>query len=394
MKLKDYDLVITGVMESGSIPNLIGKPGTGKTQHVTALAQEWLGIEPIVVLMHAGEAADVNGLPFLEDYNEQTVAGQALPRWVLKAHEAATHGKGVMVLFDEISSASPEHQAAAQSMLQDRTFPNTDYKFPSNVYFVTAMNAAEDATNGSLLSAPLSNRLFHLDWNYETSEFISDFRTKWGSKTLSTHEAYVREVLASFLKENPNMAYRLPESESDRSRPYPSYRTWDQLANNLANEKFQEAFKNPGDVFATIVRGFLGDEVPAPLMKFIADNSTPTVATAVRDSAKIDWHADRFTMDSLNALVSGIIETYTTTDAKGKEYSRKACEKAADALYRIGDARPALAITAMQGASRILKNTSYLGADKFQALYPEAFAEFDRQRVVSIAAQRKMTENS
>ena len=103
------------------------------------------------------EPADFAGLPVVIDGAVQ----MAPPLW---ARRLAAAGHGLLFL-DELTTAPPAVQAAMLRVVLERVVG--DLSLPEAVRVVAAANPPEEAADGWQLSAPLANRLVHLDWPVE-----------------------------------------------------------------------------------------------------------------------------------------------------------------------------------------------------------------------------------
>lgn len=307
LTLEDMSLVLRASVESDSIPVIIGPPGVGKTACVNKWANEWFGVPAITLLIHGGEPTDVLGMPTLAGEGDDVVMDNAIPQWVRDAEEAVKKspvGK-VVVFVDEISNASPEHQAPVLTLFQDRVLPN-GYAIPKGVRFLSAMNLPEHAANGSMLSPPLANRLLHLNWGMTVTEFLEGYKVCWGAD-ISEDERFVRGRLAAWISENPQEAYNMPVSMADRASAYPTYRSWDNLARILGTPQLFSKIqtRSSQSVIATIA-GYVGPGLaPAVAQHLVIE--LPKISAVLKDPTKFDWHS--YKESDVRILLMNIIDT-------------------------------------------------------------------------------------
>ena len=148
-----------------NLPVLLwGAPGTGKTSAVLALAAR-LGLPVEVVIGSIREPSDFSGLPVIRD--EETRF--APPQW---ARRLAAAGSGLLFL-DELTTAPPAVQAAMLRVVLERAVG--DLALPREVRIVAAANPPGIAADGWELSAPLANRLVHLDWRIAAADVAEGF---------------------------------------------------------------------------------------------------------------------------------------------------------------------------------------------------------------------------
>ncbi|MFD0478250.1 AAA family ATPase [Nonomuraea thailandensis] len=153
------------VAVAANLPVLLwGSPGTGKTSAVLALGER-LGLPVEVVVGSIREPSDFAGLPVLRDGETWF----APPRW---ASRLASAGRGILFL-DELTTAPPAVQAAMLRVVLERAVG--DLALPPAVRIVAAANPPEQAADGWDLSAPLANRLVHLDWTVSAESVAEGF---------------------------------------------------------------------------------------------------------------------------------------------------------------------------------------------------------------------------
>lgn len=246
---------------------LWGPPGTGKSATVRALGRQ-LGLPVEVVVGSVREPADFSGLPIVHGGGTRF----APPRWAERLAEA---GSGLLFL-DELTTAPPAVQAAMLRVVLERTVG--DLVLPEGVRIVAAANPPGLAADGWELSAPLANRLVHLDWQVTAEEisqgFVHGFDTEVGGESdaravalaaaesgprsetnpTTAHAAGIgeappappvppspirvaeaRAAVGSFLRVRPELVLDVPDSPERAGRAWPSPRTWEMAATALAS---------------------------------------------------------------------------------------------------------------------------------------------------------------
>src|SRR5262249_51485082 len=142
------------VAVAAGVPVLLwGSPGTGKTSAVVALGAS-LGWPVETVIGSIREPSDFAGLPVVSDGS----VSLSPPSWATRLCAA---GRGLL-FFDELTTAPPAVQAAMLRVVLERVVGDTH--LPAGVRVVAAANPPDEAADGWELSAPLANRLVHLDW--------------------------------------------------------------------------------------------------------------------------------------------------------------------------------------------------------------------------------------
>ncbi|SPL96354.1 MoxR-like ATPases [[Actinomadura] parvosata subsp. kistnae] len=215
------------VAVAANLPVLLwGAPGTGKTSAVLALGER-LGLPVEAVVGSIREPSDFAGLPVLRDRETWF----APPRW---AERLAAAGTGILFL-DELTTAPPAVQAAMLRVVLERTVG--DLALPPSVRIVAAANPPEQAADGWDLSAPLANRLIHLDWTVSAESVAEGFIGGFPAPAAPLGEVgdalagRARALVGAFLRVRPELVLAVPDGPA---RGWPSPRTWDLAATALA----------------------------------------------------------------------------------------------------------------------------------------------------------------
>jgi hypothetical protein len=216
------------VAVAANLPVILwGPPGSGKTSAVLALGRR-LGLPVEVVVGSIREPSDFAGLPVVRDGGTWL----APPRW---AERLASAGTGILFL-DELTTAPPAVQAAMLRVVLERTVG--DLVLPPSVRIVAAANPPEQAADGWDLSAPLANRLIHLDWKISAASVAEGFAggfpvpdpAGW-SVPPAAEVGRARALVGAFLRVRPELVLAVPDGPA---RAWPSPRTWDLAATALA----------------------------------------------------------------------------------------------------------------------------------------------------------------
>ncbi|MET8006441.1 ATP-binding protein [Nonomuraea glycinis] len=276
---------------------LWGAPGTGKTSAVLALGSR-LGLPVEVVVGSIREPSDFAGLPTLRDGRTWF----APPRW---AERLAASGHGILFL-DELTTAPPAVQAAMLRVVLERTVG--DLTLPGQVRIVAAANPPEQAADGWDLSAPLANRLIHLDWQITAASVAEGFTTGFapldgpGPSTADSpgpdpagrsesgipgwrgpdaaSVARAKALVGAFLRVRPELVLAVPDGPA---RAWPSPRTWELAATALACTAGTGAAAQR--VRAELVVGAVGEAAGYELLSWIRDLDLPDPETLLTDPA-------------------------------------------------------------------------------------------------------------
>lgn len=231
---------------SGSVPILIGAPGVGKSAFARALAKD-LDAECIIVYLGHREASEIHGIPVVAKQpvvfrdKEINIVVQSPPDFAIEALKIAETGKNVLIIFDELSCLSPEAMGSALAILHDKKIGGVDLS-GGNIGMIACANPSEISAGGYNLAAPLANRLVWYGFPLDVHSWAENFPSYWNDppKTvrfgfeIPEHEwAKRRALVASYIRSNPGCLLNVPESDTARSGPWPSPRTWTNLSRDL-----------------------------------------------------------------------------------------------------------------------------------------------------------------
>lgn len=148
--------------------------------------------------------------------------------WVLRLAGAK---KRAGLFLDEFSNGAPATRSAAMRGVLDGTWGDATIPLLSTV---AAMNPAEISESGYELSAPLSNRFIHIDWDmpvpYWVEQLVSGFPAvkittvpdDWRKTTLPKATTY----LAAFGNSNPGAIKQMPNDAAARQHAFPTLRSF------------------------------------------------------------------------------------------------------------------------------------------------------------------------
>lgn len=230
------------------VPVLLwGMPGVGKTASVLEAGRR-LGL-PVRVLIASWMSPTDFGFPVL---TEETVeAGDRKFRVIdLVPPRVAVDlaACGGILFLDEMTSTPPALQAPLLSLLQGHRFGALELD-PRRTYIVGAANPPEIAAGGWELSAPLANRVAHVEFKLDVGDWLAEFPGYWGHPPAIGLDldpiawAKARAIIASFLNVRRGLLLQEPAEDS---RAYPTPRSWDMASRLLADyiregEKLEQA---------------------------------------------------------------------------------------------------------------------------------------------------------
>lgn len=260
------------------VPVLLwGSPGTGKTSAVLGLAQA-LGWPVEVVVGAIREPSDFAGLPVVTDGGVQF----APPRWARRLAEAGD----ALLLLDELTTAPPAVQAAMLRVVLERHVG--DLALPAGVRVVAAANPPDEAADGWELSAPMANRLVHLDWTVDAEVVAQGLVVGFdvpagllaGKLPGPAQELAARSLVGAFLHVRPALVLDVPTSSAAAGRGWPSPRSWETVARLLAAA---EATGASGEARSLLVTGAVGEGAGLELLSWAANLDLPDPAAVLAD---------------------------------------------------------------------------------------------------------------
>jgi len=146
-------------------PMAFGFPGIAKTDSFGALAAALARVF-VPFYCSSGLPEDLGGYPVVSEFawNKETVRcmDKLLPREFARAIR-----RPCLVVFDEMSDASPGHQAAVQERIR-KGFPGS--------LTICCGNRPEHSSGGYELTAPVTNRLMIVDWELPSEGVAAGWR--------------------------------------------------------------------------------------------------------------------------------------------------------------------------------------------------------------------------
>jgi hypothetical protein len=278
-----------------------GPPGCAKTSKIEAAARRHaLHLETVILSIR--DPSDVAGLPvvspegvFLEP-----------PAW---AKRSAAVKSGV-VFLDELSSCSGTLQAAALRVVAEGVAG--ELAMPPGVRIIAAANPEEQAAGGWTLTAPLANRLIHLDAVMPSAQEWADWLVGDGAEdttrppAISTEAwgqvwARTRSAFGAFMRHMPQNLFKLPETEAERGRAWPSHRSWELAARGWAGAKALGA----GDaVGLTLLAGAVGTGAATEAFEYMSKLDLPDPEEILAGKAQVPMNRTDKTYASLAAVCS------------------------------------------------------------------------------------------
>lgn len=226
------------------VPFLHGKPGVSKSAQVKHLCKEF-GFAMRDVRLAQMSAMDVRGLPVIDHTKKVT---EWFPPNFLPIMESIQQMKeqgykGLVLFFDELSSAVPAIQAAAYQILLDRA--SGDYVIPDiedfPIHMVAAGNNLRDGAVVQNMSTALKNRLAHYQVEVDADGFI----------TYGLNNNMDPRVI-SYIKSFPQNLHVMPAKNDPSVYAFPTNRSWEFVSNMIKDETYS-------DTLHTLVAGVIGE---------------------------------------------------------------------------------------------------------------------------------------
>lgn len=288
---------------------LWGKPGCGKSQVLRGIAASYGLHFDVISPGERGEGAfGVTPVPDGQGYIQYPP-----PDWT-KAFEH--RGRGLL-LADEINTAGPLIQPAMLGLLLDKRIGGAT--LPGATRILGASNSVEDSAGGWDLSAPMANRLGHLNWDHPSAAEWADWLFSTSSSDQEARpdvasadavEATVREKwpaawaaargqVAGFITRRPELLHQQPASGSPGvSKAWPSHRTWEMATRALASASCHGLSEVDADM---MMIAFVGAGPIGELIKYRSEVDLPDPAQLL--TGAVTWKPDFHRLDQIYAVM-------------------------------------------------------------------------------------------
>jgi len=346
---------------------LWGNPGVGKSAVVESFGRA-NGFHVETVSGANREASDYLGLPVEVD-------GEVHYSSLAWAKRLADAPKGLF-FGDEASTNSLSVQKAMLRILQERVVG--ELQLPDTVAMVLAANPPSVAVDGLELPAAVANRIFHLDWFFDSQAWLDGIVTDFAHVAppqidimlgagSDVDVARVRGAVTAFLRTRPQLLTSTPPTNPVQAgKGWCSPRSWHNAMKILA-----ELNRDDEDAELLVLRGCVGDGAATEYLawKVAMDLHDPEAVLA--DPSIVRWGAER--PDRLFALIASI--TALTLSRGDKTTWDKgvavlvACARGGFGGERTGPGKPDVATP----GARILFNNMPKGA-KVSTAARDAFA--------------------
>lgn len=224
--------------------------------------------------------------------------------WATKLNES---GKDGLLIVDEITTA-PSTFKAFLRIVQERYVG--EYKLNDNVSIVAIANPPEIAVDGVDLAAPVANRFLHLDWHFDMTNWLGGLIKGFGNEIVPDPSTYLSEgssanlveartLIATFLKNRPDLVKRLPEDFVEQGRAWASPRSWTNLADVLAQLRADDQ-----EARHLAAKGLVGEGAAIELLEWSRRNDLYSVEDALATPSAIPFKT--FRADQTFALLNAV----------------------------------------------------------------------------------------
>jgi hypothetical protein len=264
------------------------------------------GLHLEVVVGSLREPTDLAGLPIVRPDGGIDLAA---PRWALNANASTD---GALVLFDELTTASPAVQAAMLRVVRERVVG--DLRLADHVRIVAAYNDAADC-GGYELELPMRSRFIHISIGADVDEFCDGLLNGWRPPLPATSSVAPsvnrnwRALVAAFIRARPGLLEVAPELGSTGG--YPTPRTWELAASvGAAVDRVGE----DEDVLGILLAGCLGPGAASELCSFVEHLDLPDPRSLLADPPTVVDYLDHRRPDRVMLVLHGLVDTVRSCD--------------------------------------------------------------------------------
>lgn len=354
---------------NANVPVVIkGEPGQAKTAKITGMAAGW-GYHSEVIIGSTREATDFLGVMIEND----GVVSYSSFNWVENLNAA---DKSVAV-FDEFNTAGPSTMKGMLRVFQERFVGDT--RLGDHVALVAIMNPTETAVDAYELPAPMANRLLHLDWVFDSAEWLEGVGTGFAhtaypslrallTEDPTSRKAAVAGAITTFLRHMPQLLTPpVPKDPSEAGGAWPSPRSWTNAIDVLSQLEASD-----DETALLVLVGLIGQGAATQFLMWMESNDLYNPAEVLEDPSIVDWSDTR--ADRLFALVTSVTTLGLTSEDNWKK----------SALVLTACAAGGKPDVAMPGAQKLVNNQP--SGTRMPSAFKAAFMELFANTRYSVAA--------
>lgn len=234
--------MITKCIKAKLVPMIEGSPGTGKSQIVHKIAQDY-NLKVIDLRLSQCDPTDLNGFPNIVKDRACYLPMNTFP---IEGDEIPKGYAGWLLFLDEFNSAPPATQAAAYKLVLDRMIGT--HHLHKNVAIVCAGNKETDGAIVQPMSTALQSRLVHMELVTDMKEWLV-----WAAQN------DVDPRITSYINFKPSQLYTFTPDHTDKTYACP--RTWAFSDRILKVAEFSDPTLLPllaGTISEGVAREFMG----------------------------------------------------------------------------------------------------------------------------------------
>ena len=265
MKFSEAISTIELVLESGSVPLIIGEAGIGKTSLVKRICKSdnYYLVNIDANLLKEGE---IGGLPVVENGRTKYATHYKL----IEMEEARENKNydGVLLFIDELNRCEHAVQQELMNLILNREI--NGYKLAGNVKIVAAMNPSnkydgfEDSDYQVVdMDKAQEDRFVWIELDSDIKEWI-----KWAMSDYGNINDHIIEFLSTF----PEYLSTPNSKETIKATP----RSWERVA-KAYNIYVENGNNYSVDIFYNVVKGNLGVSIATDFINYIKNIKNPLI---------------------------------------------------------------------------------------------------------------------
>ena len=284
-----------------------GDPGVGKTATMRALAEatqrQFMSYE-----LSRTEPEDLQGFPVVSEYEFEKVMYkymQFVPdERLLKAQLHLS-----VLLLDEVTNVGAARQAPALNLVS--------HGLP-NAWMFMCCNPIENAADGHPLTCPFINRIWYGQWqtDIEAQDWGLTHQCQYPAPEVPLvpanymdHQPYWGHLVCDYLRYHPEHRNACPKKDTERSKPWPSSRSWEHITRALAGAS---AVGASADVRYAIIQGLIGERTGVSFQMYLSQLDLPKPEWVLDNANTYKW-PQRY--DVVLAIITCLVaHLRTTTD--------------------------------------------------------------------------------
>jgi hypothetical protein len=279
-------------------PCLSSAPGMGKTQLVGQAARE-TGHEFVITYPVIEDPTDLKGFP------SKIPVGDGFEATFLpfgKIRELLNTRKPTVVLVDDLGHGSKQTNGGYLQMF-DPGRRIGDYTLPDCVKLFAATNRKEDMAGADYMGTAMQSRVTTIELIADKDIWVEDF-------------AYPRKLspdIIAYLRSQPQDFHNFnPREVQKKGVNYPCPRTWEKVANKIADGLILNQVGEPHPWALSVISGDIGPEAGARFMGFIRLRyKMPDPGAVILSPDTADVPSDPEILYALTAGLAGLAERST-----------------------------------------------------------------------------------